>query len=56
MALTSAIDSAIQRTTHGRVVVRGGKGITLVISNEDMDDIIRITEAAAQTCSYKKVL
>ena len=30
---------------HGRGVVRGRVGITLVITNEDMDDIIRIIKS-----------
>ena len=39
-----AIESAIQRKICDRRVSRTGKGINLVISNEDMDDIIRIIE------------
>ena len=42
MALASEIDSAIQREMHGRGVLRATKEITLVISNKDMDDIIKI--------------
>ena len=30
---------------RGRGVVAAGKGITLVVSNEDMDDIIRIIKS-----------
>lgn len=30
---------------RGKCLVRPGKGITLVISNEDMSDIIRITKS-----------
>ena len=45
MALASEIDSAIQREMHGRGVLRAAKEITLVISNKDMDDIIRIIKA-----------
>ena len=42
MVSASAIDGAIQRNICGRGVVRAGKGITLVILNEDMDGIRRI--------------
>ena len=50
MASASAIDGAIQRKMCGRGVimtsgvgvVRAGKGIALVISNEGMDGIIRV--------------
>ena len=42
MASASAINSAIPRNMPGRGVVRAEKRITLVILNEDMDDIIRI--------------
>ena len=41
MTSASAIDGTIQEKMRGRGVLRSGKGITLVISNEDMDDIIR---------------
>ena len=44
MASASAIDGAIQRKMRGQGVVTAGKGITLVISNDDMD-IIRIIES-----------
>ena len=53
MASASAIDDAIQREMHGRGViatwavgvVRAGKGITLFISKEGMDEIIRIIKS-----------
>ena len=45
MASVSAIDSAIQIKMCGKVVVRAGEGITLIISNEVMDDIIRIIKS-----------
>ena len=49
MSSASAIDGGIQRKTRGREAiaisgaraVREGKGTALVISNEDMNDIIR---------------
>lgn len=41
MASDSAKDGAIQRKMCGRGVVRARKGISLVTSNEDIDDIIR---------------
>ena len=49
MSSASAIDGGIQRKTRGREAiaisgaraVRAGKGTALVISNEDMNDIIR---------------
>ena len=49
MSSASAIDGGIQRKTRGREAiaisgaraVRAGKGTVLVISNEDMNDIIR---------------
>ena len=41
MALASAIDGAIQRKMQGREVLRARKGIILIISNKDVDDIIR---------------
>ena len=44
MPLASKIDSVFQRNMHGKGVVKSGKGIPLVLSNEDMDDIIRITK------------
>ena len=43
----SAVDDAIQRKMRGRGVIvksRAGKGITLVISNEDMN-IVRIIKS-----------
>ena len=42
MVSASVIDGAIQRKMCGWGVVNTGKGILLVISNEDMDDIITI--------------
>ena len=42
MAYASAIDGAIQRKIRGKGVLRAGKGITLVIQNEDTDYIIKI--------------
>ena len=45
MVSASAIDGAIQRKMRGQGVVRAGKGITLVISNEDMNYIIRIVKS-----------
>ena len=41
----SVIDGAIQRKKCGRGVIRAGKRITLVTSNEDIDDIIRIVKS-----------
>ena len=41
MALASAIDGAIQRKMQGREVLRVRKGIILIVSNKDVDDIIR---------------
>ena len=40
MTSSSAADGGIQGKILGRPVVRAGKGITSVISNEDMDDIL----------------
>ena len=53
MVSASAIDGTIQREMRGRGAivtgkagaVKAGKGITLVIVNEDMDDIIRIIKS-----------
>ena len=42
MASASAIYGAIKIKMGGRGVARAGKGITLIISNEDMDDVIRV--------------
>ena len=44
MVSASVIDGAVQRKMCGRVVVNTGKRILLVISNEDMNDIITITK------------
>ena len=54
MASVPAIDGAIQRKVHGRGmiatnrvgVVRTGKVITLVISNEDIYDCIRLLNSS----------
>ena len=45
MAFASARYGAFQRQMSGKGVVRAGKGINLVISNEDMDDTIRIMKS-----------
>ena len=45
MTSLSAIDGAIHGKMRGKGVVRAGKGITLVISHKDMDDIIRILKS-----------
>ena len=45
MSSESAIDGAIQRKMYWWRIVRAGKGTTWIISNEDMDDIIRIIES-----------
>ena len=47
MASASVIDGAIQRKMYGSraEAIRAGKGIILFISNEDMDDIIRIIKS-----------
>ena len=45
MASASAINYAIQRTMREKDVVRAGKRIILIISSEDMDDIIRIIKS-----------
>ena len=48
MVSASAVNGAIQRRMHGRDVVKTNKqkkGITIVISNKDMDDIIRINKS-----------
>ena len=42
---TMAVVSVVQRQMHGRGVLRPRKGITLVVLNEDMDDIIRIIKS-----------
>ena len=42
IASTFAIDDAIQRKMRGRGAVKAGKRINLVISNEDMNDKIKI--------------
>ena len=69
MAPTSAINDDIQREMRGKGVVRARKGITLVVSNEDMDNIIRIIKSlensgilidgvrarSSLTCSLKHV-
>ena len=45
MISDSAIGGAIQRKMRGRDVERAGKGITLVISSEHMDNITRIIKS-----------
>ena len=45
MASASANVGAIQKTMHGRGVLRAGNGITLVISYEDSDDFIKIIKS-----------
>ena len=52
MALASAIDVTIQNKMLGRGVRRVQKGITLVISNKDMDYLIRIIKSL----EYSKIL
>ena len=42
MTSTSTIDDAIQRKLCGNSVIREVKGIILVISNEDINDVIKI--------------
>lgn len=42
---TMAAVSVVQRQMHGRGVLRPGKGIILVVLNEDMDDIIRVIKS-----------
>ena len=42
MASASAIDGASQREMYSAGVVKARNGIALAISNEDMNDIIRI--------------
>ena len=42
MVSASVIDGAVQRKMCGQVVVNTGKRILLVVSNEDMNDIITI--------------
>ena len=45
IASASEIDVVIQRKMRGRGVVRVPKRITLVISNEHMDDFIKIIKS-----------
>ena len=42
---TSSILDKFQRKISGQGVVRAGKEFTLFISNEDMDDIIKLVES-----------
>ena len=44
MASAFAIDGGIQRKISGWEVASAGKAITLMISNEDMNDISRIID------------
>ena len=39
------IDGTVQRKMQGRRLAGAGKGINLVISNDDMGDIIRIIKS-----------
>ena len=58
MASSSTIDGVIEGkilrrggiAASGAGIKRAGKGITLVISNEDMDDIIRIIKSLENPC------
>ena len=43
--LTSNAINKFERKTSGKGAVRGGKGFTLFISNEDMNDIIKIIQS-----------
>ena len=45
MASAPAKNCAIRRKMREKDVVRAGKRITLIISSEDMDDIIRIIKS-----------
>ena len=45
MASASAIGSVTQKKIRGGGVVRARKGITLVISNEDINDIVIIIKS-----------
>ena len=45
MASNSAKDGAIQRTMHGRGVLKAGNGINLVIPNDEIDDFIKIIKS-----------
>ena len=45
MASAFATDGPLQRKMPGGSVARAGKGINLVISNEDIDDIIGILKS-----------
>ena len=49
MTPASEIDGAIQRKMCGRSVVIERKGITLVISDKDMDDFIRFIKSLENT-------
>ena len=53
MALASAINGAIDKKINRRDVVKTGKGIALVISNEDLNGIIRIIKLL-EICWLKK--
>ena len=54
MGSASAIVGTIQRKMHGPGVVRAEKEITLVISNEDIDDIIRtIIDGVRETTKHE---
>ena len=45
MVSASVLDGAIQRKICRQEVVRATKRITLIISNEDINDIIRIIKS-----------
>ena len=53
MALASAINGAIDKKINRRDVVKTGKGIALVISNEDLNGITRIIKLL-EICWLKK--
>ena len=45
MASVTEINGAIRRKMRGSGIVRAGKGVALVISNENMNDIIRFIKS-----------
>ena len=47
--LTSSTINTFGRKISGKGVVRAGKGFTLFISNEDINDIIKITTSSADS-------
>ena len=48
-AVLSVLDK-LEGKISGRGTVTAGKGFTLCISNEDMDDIIRIVKSLEDSC------